>query len=183
VYVGVAPFVTTVRIDRPAAATILPLSISGPGSVEVTAGNSETESHLRLLDPGVYYVTAKALDADNYYEHTVVLMILDRTVLDTLLQSKWSRMKQALANQDVPNALQYFTEETQALYQEIFVALADRLPQMAQTMPEIQLVEAQDSVAKYRIRTPEVHGGRTDIIAHYIYFHVAKDGRWKILRF
>jgi len=51
-----------------------------------------------------------------------------------LLRAKWEAMKTALANQDITTALNYFSEEFQDLYNELFTVLYDQLPQIVQDM-------------------------------------------------
>ncbi len=111
------------------------------------------------------------------------MVAVDRSTLDTLLRAKWEGMKQALASQDIPRALVFFTDEAKALYNDVFSILLPRLPQLVQEMQEIQLIYSADNRAEYRIRKQEVHGGTTLELTFYIYFAIDERGLWKIHKF
>ena len=160
------------------------LYVTGPGDAEVVATPDTTEFTVRLTATGLYFATAWASDdAGNLYNHTIALQVVDRTALDAVLQTRWDAMKQALASQDIPTAVNFFTDETKDLYQETFTVLLNQLPQLVQEMQDIQLIWAEDQAAKYRIRRTELYGGQLMTITYYIYFRTDGDGLWKILRY
>ena len=183
-YMGLAPFETALRLDGSFDITMSFLTATGPGSIELVTGASPTEHLVRIPAAGLYTLTAEAYDSTgNVYTDTLTIQILDRTMLDTRLQATWNGMKQALIRQDMPQALRYFTDETKELYQEVFTALATKLPQLVQEMQDIQMIYAEDAAAKYRIRRTQVYGGQPLTITYYIYFRVDDDGLWKIMRY
>ena len=100
-----------------------------------------------------------------------------------MLQAKWSAMKTALVNQDVSTALNYFTDEAQGLYNDMFGALYDQLPQIAQNMQSIELIYSDGNMAKYRMRQDEIYGGQSVEFTYNIYFVMDVDGIWKINSF
>ncbi|HBF43578.1 MAG TPA: adhesin, partial [Desulfobacteraceae bacterium] len=109
--------------------------------------------------------------------------VLDEADLNALLKAKWNGMKAALASQDISNALNYFAEDKKDLYNDIYTALNDNLPQIVQDMQDIQLICVWDKSAKYRIRRDQLCNGQIYPITYYIYFMVDDDGLWKIYRY
>jgi Glucodextranase, domain B len=183
-YAGFAPLETILRIEGSVPITASTLTVTGPETAEVVPGFEATDYMVRLTAAGLYVVTAEASDEDgNQYTHTLALLVRERTVLDTALRAKWDGMKQALANQNTPAAVNFFSDETKGLYQEIFTLLSPQLPQLVQEMQNIELVWAEDQTAQYRIRRHEQYGGQPLTVTYYIYFRVDGDGLWKILRY
>ena len=103
--------------------------------------------------------------------------------LDTLLRSQWNEMRAALARNDIDNAVSYFAYENRELYREIYMALADQLPQIAQDLGDIKLIVIEHRTAKYRLRRKEVIKGKTYDITYYVYFILDRDGVWRIFRY
>ena len=103
--------------------------------------------------------------------------------MDKLLKAKWDGMKTALASQNITTALNYFNEKAKPLYNDIFTALNDQLPQLVQDMQEIQLIYLSNNVSKYRINKYEMAGGQMMTITYYIYFSKDNNGIWKIYQF
>jgi hypothetical protein len=92
-------------------------------------------------------------------------------------------MKHALATRNVAQAVQYFTDETKGLYQEVFAMLSDQLPQLMQEMHSIELIGVEDNAATYRMRRTQLYGGQLLTITYYAYFRPDRTGLWKILRY
>lgn len=79
--------------------------------------------------------------------------------------------------------MEHFADESIDLYNELFTALHDQLPQIAQGMQDIQLINIVNNAAKYRIKRSETHGGQSVDVTYYIYFERDNNGLWKIKRF
>jgi hypothetical protein len=181
---GLAPFETTLRLEGNAPITASTLTVTGPGNAEVVPGLDATTYLVRLTAVGLYVVNAAASDeAGNQYTHSLALLVMDRTALDTALRARWDGMKQALSNQDTSAAVSFFADETKALYQELFTLLSPQLPQLVQDMQAIELMAVEGQSAQYRIRRHELYGGQPLTVTYYIYFRVDGDGLWKILRY
>ncbi len=104
-------------------------------------------------------------------------------MLDAVLKAIWNNMKTAMIAGNIDGAASYFIEDTKQLYQEIFTNLLTDLPQIAQTMQNIEAVYFNDAGAQYRIRRKEIINGTENDITYYIYFIQDENGSWKILRF
>lgn len=102
---------------------------------------------------------------------------------DTLLRSLWNEMREALARNDIDKAVSYFSYKNRELYREIYTALADQLPQVAQDLGDITPVVIEQRTAKYRLIRKEVIKGKTYDITYYVYFIRDNDGVWRIFRY
>lgn len=142
------------------------------------------EYALHITGEGIYFFTAEVEDIENnYYTDTAAILVIDGTLLDSILQDKWSGMKAALATRNIDGALDYFDEEMQGLYYDIYTALNDDLPQIVAAMQDIELVEMGENSAIYRIRKEEVRGGRAVTMSYNIYFTKDAHGIWRIYRY
>ncbi len=180
---GIAPLETILTLDTSLDPTRLSVTYIGPADVEFLS-TSESEYRLRLTTEGTYFFTAEGTDSAGVsYNDTVALTVLSKEALDTLLRAKWEGMRQKLGSQNLQEALAYFVGEKKELYNEVFTALYQKLPGIFQEMQDIQLVYAEDSAVKYRIRRNEFHAGQMVDITYYIYFVRDRDGLWRIYRF
>lgn len=133
---------------------------------------------------GTYYPVLTITDNQNItYTDTIAIVALSISETDTVLNMKWGSMKALMLRQNVGGALNHFSDESRNLYNELFTALYDQLPQIAQGMQGIQVIYVKNNAAKYRIRRSEVYGGQMVVVTYYIYFERDKDGLWKIKRF
>ena len=141
------------------------------------------EYQAAFTQEGIAFITAEATHAATTYRDTIGIVIVDQTEVDALLQQKWADMKAHLAAKDVTQAVRYFDEDKKGLYEEVFSALLDRLPQIAGDMQDISLISIDDQSAKYRIRRVETHSTGTFPVTYYVYFIKDETGIWKIYRF
>ena len=134
--------------------------------------------------PGLYFPTVTITDVlGNTYSESTIVNVVDRMVIDALLRAKWEGMKAKLANQDIGGAVAFFDRSSQDRYTEVFTALREQLPQMAQSMQNIQLIYSTSGIAKYRIRKDELYGGQMMTLTYYIYFTMDSTGMWKLDKF
>jgi len=181
---GVSPLETVLSVEGSFEIQSLSMYYAGPAALDSFENLGDNEFRATMSSIGVFYFTAEATDAaNNAYSDTVAVQVMDQAALDTLLKAKWDGMKGALANQDIESATQYFTAETQELYNDIFNRLYARLPQISQAMQEIQLVYVGEKMAKYRIHKDEMYGGQMQTFTFYVYFVIDDDGIWKIYRY
>jgi sugar lactone lactonase YvrE len=176
---GLSPLEAILTLESSLDLTSASLTYAGPAEVEFLS-TSVSEYTVRMTNQGIYYFTAKVMDSTgNLYSDTVAITVLPEAYLDGLLRGKWEAMKQAMINRDVEKAGSYFADWTRERYTGIFLALGDRLPQIAQDMQNIRMIYLIDGVAKYRIRRMEEAGE----ITYYIYFVQDENGLWKIQQF
>lgn len=140
-----------------------------------------TEEELELLSQQVASLTAEW--GGGVGEPVKELTEEELAELDTLLRSQWNEMREALARNDIDKAVSYFAYENRELYREIYTALADQLPQVAQDLGDITPVVIEQRTAKYRLIRKEVIKGKTYDITYYVYFILDRDGVWRIFRY
>jgi len=182
---GIASLTTyfSVETSIPNAVTSYDMDYEGDGTVDYTGTAFENISFTYTAE-GIYYPTVTVIDTTGIsYSDTMVIVVMNEAELDALLRGKWDAMKSALANQDINSALNDYVEESRDSYNEVFTAIYDKLPQLVQNMQDIQLIYAENNIAKYRIRRNQLYGGQTLTITYYIYFIVDSDGLWRIYKF
>lgn len=160
-------------------ATFSHTGISPDEFVELTPDEYEAT----FTNEGIAFITAEASHAATTYRDTIGIVIVDKNEVDTLLKQKWTDMKTHLAAKNVIQAVRHFDEGKKGLYEEIFSALLDRLPQIANDMQDISLISIDDRSARYRIRRVETHNTGTHTVTYYVYFIKDETGIWKIYRF
>jgi hypothetical protein len=180
---GIAPLETTLRVDGSFSITNSSINATGPTSPEITIITPD-EYKVKMNAEGAYTFTISVTGPDgNTYQNTVTITVQNRTQMDKLLKAKWDGMKTALASQNITTALNYFNTESKQLYNDMFTALNDQLPQLVQDMQDIQLIYLSNNVAKYRTKKYEIAGGQMMTITYYIYFSKDNNGIWKIYQF
>lgn len=159
------------------------MDFDGDGVIDYSGTTFEGINHTYSTE-GIYTAMVSVTDtAGNEYSDSIMIVVLPRQQIDTLLRQKWEGMKEALMNQDVDGAVEYFSSVNQQLYRETYTALIDRLPDIAQMMQEIELIYVQNNTAKYRIKKTELYGGSTYTFTYYIYFTRDSNGIWRIYRY
>jgi hypothetical protein len=177
---GVVPLQTTLKVDGSFSFPESVITYTGPGQVEFLENTNENEYKVKMTTPGIYYFTAKVNDADNQiHTDNIAVQTFDGAELDTLLQTKWMGMRQALAQNDIPTAVSYFADSKKDAYREIFTALATKLPQISQSLDDIQFIRMMYNSAEYDIRTT-VNGST---YSYHLMFVKEANGLWKIRSF
>ena len=134
--------------------------------------------------PGIYFPQVTVTDAQGTsFRETTVVNVFTREEMDARLQAKWAGLESALVRKDINKALTLFSLRTRELYEKIFTALTEQLPQIAAGFGEIQLVSVQEDEVKYRIVREENWAGQSYPISYEIIFTLDENGIWKIERF
>lgn len=180
---GIAPLTTYCSESTSFIPASYKMDFEGDGIVDYTGTTFEDINHTYSSE-GIFYPTLMVTDNQgNTYSDTIAVTVMNKAEVDSLLQGKWVKMKDCLVEQDIEGALNYYLEESQQLYRDIYTAFLDQLPQVAQEMQDIQLIYAESNTAKYRLREEEMYGGTMETITYYIYFVLDKDGLWKIYQY
>ncbi|WP_051309765.1 putative Ig domain-containing protein [Desulfogranum japonicum] len=162
----------------------LDISYTGAGEVQFVSGTEEDTWEITMIEPGIYIFTAELQDEDgSIYTDSVAIQVYDRVVLDTLLQAKWEKMKQAMLASDHQVALKEFAPHQQQIFEEIFSIIESRMAQIASEMQPIELVYQKNDTAEYRIKRDIIFKGIPESVTHYIYFQKGVNGIWKIRDF
>ncbi len=176
---GFAPMETVLKVDGTFDFTAASLTCSGPEEAEILT-NTGREFAVRLVNPGVYYLTANAQnDHGQTFTDTIAIEVIDRAAFDAFLKTKWQGMRDALVAGDIGAAANFFEEGSRDRYEGIFTSLESRLPQVAEGLNNIQLIKMQGRSVEYDIRT--IKNGKE--YSNALIFVRDQKGLWKIWRF
>jgi hypothetical protein len=157
------------------------ISDNGPDALDYLDSLGDDRYNLGISTPGIYYISAEATDEEaRVYKDTVALVVMDLATMDAMLRAKWNGMKSALIDGNISDALNFFTYPSRGEYEQIFSILSDQMPNIAENMEDIQLIYANDTVAKYRIRKDEMIDGENYRVTYYIHFVKNPQGLWFI---
>jgi hypothetical protein len=159
-----------------------------PNPVDSYSWNFTTETASEVSHtydtPGLYFPQVTITDTKGLtYTATAVVNVLDSTRLNTLLQKKWTKMRDGLGQGNVEQALKYFTRGSQDRYRQIFEAIQDKLGEEAAGLQDIVLVAFRGTTAKYRIQRTMTINGQPTILTYWVYFVQDTDGIWRIKQF
>jgi hypothetical protein len=104
--------------------------------------------------------------------------VLDRAVIDTRLQARWTALRDALGRSDVPTAVALFATASRDAYQDQLTALAGvgALGQIASDLGPITPVRVLDRAAEYELRAVQ----RGTAYSFHVLFVVDADGVWRL---
>jgi hypothetical protein len=95
---------------------------------------------------------------------------------------RWEAFRLALAAKDIDRAVTYFVPQRRAAYRQLFGALQEQLPAIADGLATISFITLDENRAQYRVKRMETVGGKTQEITYYIYFQKIA-GTWFIESF
>jgi hypothetical protein len=155
------------------------MDFEGDGIVDYTGATLDDIDYTYTAE-GIFYPTITVTDDQgNIYSDTIAITGLSRTEIDTLLRTKWERMKGALSQGDIEGALSYFDDSTKSGYKEHFTVLSQVIPQIVQELNDIQLIGMMTNAIEYDIRATR---NGTEY-SFYLLFVRDEDGLWKIRSF
>jgi len=178
---GTAPLTAyfSVSASIPDAAATYEMDYEGDGATDYTGTAFENISFTYTTE-GVYYPAVTVTDTrGTAYTDTIAIVVLNTAALDALLQSKWSAMKAALANQDIEGAVKDITGNSKDTYREQFTALLSVLDVIGTELGQIQLVKITDNRAEYEIIVTR----NATTYSFHLLFVKESNGLWKIERF
>lgn len=176
---GVAPLTVGFSLSSLVPIAQIALDVEGDGTVDFQGPSLEGQSFLYPA-PGLYLPTVAVTDTTGAtYTATAVLQVYDRTALDTMLQGKWTTMKDALRRGDTSAALQLIVSSARPRYQAAFTTLAADLPTIDSILTNLTFVRVRGQEAIYEMV-------RTDagvVKSFEIRFGVDVDGLWRLRAF
>jgi hypothetical protein len=129
--------------------------------------------------PGLFFPRVRIED-DQGVAHTAtaVVQVLDPAAVDTLLQARWSALREALARGDVTAAVAVFAATSRDAYRDQLSALAGAgaLPQIAADLGGITPVRLLDKAAEYELRAVQ----RGTPYSFHVLFVIDTDGVWRL---
>ena len=153
---GVAPLITTLRIDGTFSMVNPTITTTGPGTVEQLVSDNPDEYQYKMTTEGTYYFTAQANGPDgNIYQDTKAVTVLPLAQVDALLRAKWAALTNALANKDIATALTMMHPVSKERYQVMFNLLKDQLPAIVASHTGLFLDSIKGDFAFYELKTLE----------------------------
>ncbi|MFQ5992327.1 MAG: hypothetical protein ACE5NA_07795, partial [Nitrospiraceae bacterium] len=130
--------------------------------------------------PGLFFPTVTLTDVDgNQHTASAVVQVYDQAALDSLLEAKWTGMKDALRAGDIPGALSHIALRSRSRYEALFEALSATLGSIDTILTDLTLDEVGDQEAFY-----EMVRNDTGVTKSFeIRFSVDEDGIWRLRMF
>jgi hypothetical protein len=159
--------------------SLIELDGNGDGTMDF-AGTTLQGQAVTFAEPGIYFPTVKVTEPGGA-ERTAssLIQVLNVTQLDTLLQSKWTGMKNALRTGDTVTAADHIVLSKKANYQAIFNALTISYSAIDQYLTNITFVRQRGPIMEYRMVRTE--GGNS--VGYPVFFVLDDDGVWRIRGF
>jgi hypothetical protein len=130
--------------------------------------------------PGLYAPIVTVTDVQGQRTTTpAIIQVFDRAVLDALLQSKWTALRDALRRGDIAQAVTQVSGRSRSRYQQAFTALSPDLPAIDTILTDIRFVRTRGLEAIFEM-------SRTDagiLKSFEVRFHVDADGFWRVRSF
>ncbi len=176
---GVAPLRVEFSLLGGVVPTRVDLDANGNGTIDFTGPTLEGRT-FTYTQRGLYFPTVTITDArGNRLTVSAIVQVLERSALDTMLQAKWTGMKDALRRGDIPSALSNIAIRSRAKYEEAFQIIRARLPNIDAILPGVTVVEIGDRSAIYEAT-------RTDaglVKSFEVRFALDGDGIWRVEAF
>ncbi len=180
---GISPLEVTLKVDGTFSFDESIIGGTGPAQPEFLYTSAD-EYRIKMTVEGIYYLTVSVTDINNVtYTDTIAIVVLNKSELDTLLRGKWEGMKGAMAAKNINEAVGYLIGESREQYSQAFNYLLDSLPDIANSMQNIEIIYLKGTVSKYRIRRIQIIENTSQEITYYIYFVKDNDGIWKLEKF
>ena len=175
---GGTPLVTSFSLVGGPVPTRVELDVDGDGSIDFSGPTLEGQT-FTYPTAGLYFPVVRVIDSQGAVSTArAVVQVLDRADLETLLQPKWTALRDALGRGDVPGALALFAGASRDAYQEQLTALAGAgaLPQVAADLGPITAVRVLDRAAEYELRAVQ----QGVAYSFHVLFVVDTDGVWRL---
>ena len=123
---GIAPLNTYLKVEPHLSFTPSTWNVGsiGPGQDVTLQSTSDTEHELTFPTPGFYTIIfTMSDDQGSEVSGEIMVNVVDGTVLDSLLQSRWVAMSTDLLAGNNESALSYFVAASQDKYRTVFTTL------------------------------------------------------------
>jgi hypothetical protein len=178
---GAAPLGTSFAIVGGPVPARIELDFDGNGQVDFV-GPTLDGQRFTYSAPGVYVPRVRVIDAQGAVSAaSTVVEVLDRAVIDTRLQARWTTLRTALSQGDVPSAVALFATASRDAYQDQLTALAavGALGQIAADLGAITPIRVLDKAAEYELRAVQ----RGTAYSFHVLFVIDSDGVWRLRGF
>lgn len=163
--------------------TAYALDADGDGAFD---GTITERKHLDFTytRPGVYIATAVPDKGTGTYDSLErIVVVEDPNFLAPVLTGRWDDLNLSLAKGDIRRAVDFFIPASRSKYAGLYLALREKLPDMAHSASPPAFVHMENGRAKLRVRREEEWKGKMETITYYIYLVRDFDGIWRIDEF
>lgn len=176
---GVAPLTVAFSLLGTTVPATVALDFDGNSLIDFTGPSLEGQSFVYTA-PGVYLPMVTVTDAQGgRFTARAVVQVYDRTALNTLLQAKWTALKDALRGGDIARALTFIAARSRPRYEQAFVGLTTDLPSIDSILTDLTLVRVRGREAIFEMR-------RTDsgiLKSFEVRFIIDTDAIWRLRAF
>ena len=156
--------------------TQLQLDGNGDGTIDYT-GSTLQGVTVTFAEAGLYFPTVSVTEQDGTVRTaTTLVQVFDATQLDTVLQNKWTAMKNALRQGDINTALSYIVLRRRQTYAAMLNALTVPLASIDQVLTSITLRDQRGIEAEYEML---VNAGGSQR-SYLVLFAIDEDGVWRV---
>ena len=174
--IGAAPLTASFNLSSLNPIANIALDANGDGIVDFNLPSLEGQTFV-YNSPRLYYPTVTVTDTSGGTHTTdAIIQVIDPAELDSLLQSKWIGMKNALRSGNIAGAVNYIVKSKRASYQTVFNNLTVPLANIDQVLPNITFVEQRGLNVEYE--TLRFDGA--NLISYLVVFVIDEDGVWRI---
>ena len=178
-YMGAAPMQVSLSVASQTGNPILSINVAPGGTASIdsiTGSGSNASVNLTYPGPGTYLANVTVTDALGSHSQAVAITVWDPAQRDTLFNTVWSGMNNALIAGDKAKALTYLNTTAQTKYGPAVNALLPSMPLIIASYSPLQRFQIYPNIGEYAINRV-IHGVNR---IYLIYFLLDNDGVWRI---
>jgi hypothetical protein len=175
---GGAPLTTSFSLQGGPVPARVELDFDGDGQTDFDGAGLEGQRFTYRV-PGLFFPRARVVDAQGaVFTAATLVEVLDPADLDTLLQARWTALRESLGRGDVATAVGLFAGPSRDAYRDQLAALAGAgaLPQVVGDLGAITAVRVLDKAAEYELRAVQ----RGTPYSFHVLFVIDTDGVWRL---
>lgn len=175
---GGVPLTTSFSLIGGPVPARIELDFDGDGQMDFDGPTLDGQT-FTYTAPGLFYPRVRVVDDQGAaFTVTGLVQVLDPAALETLLQARWSGLRDALSRADVPAAVALFAGASRDAYHDQLTALAGvgALPQVAAALGAITRVKVLDRAAEYELKAVQ----RGTLYSFHVLFVIDTDGVWRL---
>lgn len=152
------------------------LDANGDGVADVQSSTVEGLGYT-YSSAGLYTPTA-TVSFENGTSRTIatIVRVWDADVLDSILQTKWQRLKDAIRNADLDRALENVIARKRQSYRRMLDGLGANAANIDQILGDITFVRQQGGRAEYEMI--RIQDGLR--MSYLVLFGIDEDGVWRL---
>ena len=174
-----APLTVTFSLLGGPTADTIELDFNVEGAANITGTNLEGQT-FTYAQAGIYIPTVLVTDAQgNQFAAQAIVQVYDQPTLDTILQVKWTGLKDALRSGDITAGLSFIVARSRAKYEEAFRIIEASLPSIDAILTDVTLIKVREGSAIYE--ATRIDNGLPK--SFELRFALDEDGIWRIEAF